>query len=173
VAEGSATDGFAVIACSVGLAHAVIPMTASAAMQHNIHASCPAARRNAKIMAFIPMRSHATMSVTRTLAALLLASAGAGAALAQSPAPAAADTSQCAKPDPHPGRLASNEKLKGWNKEVNVWQECMKKHIAEIQAKADAAVKVANSAVADSNAAVSAYNATVKELQAQADANTK
>ena len=35
----------------------------------------------------------------------------------------------------------------------------MKKHIADIQVKADAAVKTANSAVAESNAAVSAYNA--------------
>ena len=113
------------------------------------------------------------MSVPCTFVALLLASAATGAALAQSPAPAAADIAQCGKPDPHPGRLASPEKLRGWNKEVNVWQECMKKQIAEIQAKADAAVKVANAAVADSNAAVSAYNATVKELQAQADANTK
>lgn len=114
------------------------------------------------------------MAVPRTFAALLLASVAAGAALAQSPAPAApAGTSQCAKPDPHPGRLASNERLRGWNKEVTGWQECMKKHIAEIQAKADAAVKTANAAVADSNAAINAYNATVKELQAQADANAK
>jgi hypothetical protein len=115
------------------------------------------------------------MSVPRIFVALLLASAAAGAALAQTPAPAAAaaDTSQCGKPDPHPGRLASPQKLTSWNKEVNVWQECMKKHIAEVQAKADAAVKVANAAVADSNAAVNAYNTTVKELQAQADAATK
>jgi len=110
------------------------------------------------------------MSVPRIFAALLLASAT-GVALAQSPAPAAtADASKCGKPDPHPGRLASNEKMKGWNKEVGVWQECMKKYVGEIQAKADAAVKTANAAVAESNAAVNAYNATVKELQAQADA---
>jgi len=113
------------------------------------------------------------MSVPRTFVALLLASA-AGAALAQTPAPAAAaDTSQCAKPDPHPGRLASSQRLTGWNKEVAAWQECMKKYIAEVQARADAAVKTANAAVADSNAAINAYNATVKELQAQADANAK
>jgi hypothetical protein len=112
------------------------------------------------------------MSVPRTFVALLFASAAAGAALAQTPAPAA-DASQCAKPDAHPGRLASTERIRGWNKDVNVWQECMKKYIAEVQAKADAAVKVANAAVADSNAAINAYNVTVKELQAQADANTK
>jgi hypothetical protein len=114
------------------------------------------------------------MTIPRIFVAFVFASAAAGAALAQTPAPAAAaDTSQCGKPDPHPGRLASPEKLKGWNKEVNVWQECMKKHIAEVQAKADAAVKTANAAVADSNAAVNAYNATVKELQAQADSAVK
>jgi len=112
------------------------------------------------------------MSVSRTFVALLLASAATGAAVAQSPAPTA-DTSQCARPDAHPGRLASTQRITAWNKEVNVWQECMKKYIADVQAKADAAVKVANAAVADSNAAVTAYNTTVKELQAQADANTK
>ena len=108
------------------------------------------------------------MSVSRILVASLFASAAAGAAFAQSPAAA-----QCAKPDAHPGRLASNQKLTGWNKEVQTWQECMKKYIAEVQARADDAVKAANSKVAESNAAVNAYNATVKELQAQADANTK
>ena len=110
------------------------------------------------------------MSVPRTFVALLLAAACAGAAFAQSPA---AGPAQCAKPDPHPGRLASEQRIRGWNKEVNTWQECMKKYVAGIQAKADEAVKTANAAVAESNAAVNAYNATVKELQAQADANTK
>ena len=111
------------------------------------------------------------MSVPRIFAALLVASAATGAALAQSPAPAAAaDSSQCAKPDAHPGRLASNEKIRAWNKEVSVWQECMKKHIADLQSKADAAVKTANAAVLDSNNAIAAYNAQIKDLQAQADA---
>ena len=65
-----------------------------------------------------------------------------------------------AKPDPHPGRLASNQKMRQrWNKEVNGWQECMKKYIADLQAKADVAVKTANAAVAESNAAIAAYNA--------------
>ena len=108
------------------------------------------------------------------LAAAAALAAAASLAVAQTPAAApaapAADTSQCAKPDPHPGRLASSEKMRGWNKEVQGWQECMKKHIGDLQAKADAAVKTANAAVADSNSAIAAYNATVKDLQAQADA---
>jgi hypothetical protein len=115
------------------------------------------------------------MSPTRTFAALILACAAAGTALAQTPAPAAAapDASKCEKPDAHPGRLASPERIRGWNKEVATWQDCMKKYIAEVQAKADAAVKVANAAVAESNAAVNAFNTTIKELQAQVEAATK
>ena len=112
------------------------------------------------------------MTYVRLAAAAAFAAAASFAA-AQTPAAApAADASSasCAKPDPHPGRLASNEKMRGWNKEVQAWQECMKKYIGELQAKADAAVKTANAAVADSNNAIAGYNATVKELQAQADA---
>jgi hypothetical protein len=124
------------------------------------------------------------MKYARIVAALA-SSAAFSLALAQtqatapaaSPAPAApataaqaVDTSTCGKPDQHPGRLASNEKMRAWNKEITAWQECQKKHIADLQAKADAAVKSANAAVLDSNNAIAAYNATVKELQAQADA---
>lgn len=111
------------------------------------------------------------MFASRCLAAFAFALATVSTAGAQTPAPAPADASaKCDKPDPYPGRLASNEKLRGWNKEIGVWQACMKKSIAELQAKADAAVKVANAAVADSNAAIAAYNDAVKEYQAQADA---
>ena len=89
---------------------------------------------------------------------------------AAAPAAAAVDTSSCGKPDSHPGRLASNEKMRGWNKEIATWQECMKKHIGDLQTKADSAVKAANAAVVDSNNAIAAYNAQIKELQAQAEA---
>jgi len=121
------------------------------------------------------------MTSLRLAAAMLLAGltavafaqtpppAPAPAAAPASTAPAAAEK-ECGKPDPHPGRLASNEKMRGWNKEINTWQECMKKFIGGLQAKADTAVKEANAAVADSNAAIAAYNSTVKELQAQAEA---
>ena len=104
----------------------------------------------------------------RTLAAAALA-ALTHVAFAQSPAPAAAPA-KCEKPDPHPGRLASDMKRKQWTKEVNDWQACMKTYIGDLGAKADAAVKVANAAVAESNAAIAAYNEAVKEFQAQAEA---
>jgi hypothetical protein len=106
----------------------------------------------------------------RTLAAVALA-AITHVALAQSPAPApAAAPPKCEKPDPHPGRLASDMKRKQWTKEVNDWQACMKTYIDGLGAKADAAVKTANAAVAESNAAIAAYNESVKEYQAQAEA---
>jgi len=110
------------------------------------------------------------MTYVRFAVAAAIAAAASLAGAQTPPAAPAADTAQCSKPDPHPGRLASAEKMRGWNKEVQGWQECMKKYIADLQVKADAAVKSANSAVADSNNAIAAYNATVKDLQAQADA---
>jgi len=110
------------------------------------------------------------MLVHRYLAVLILAAAAAGAAGAQTPAPDATPAAQCVKPDSHPGRLASDNRKRSWTKEANAWQECEKKRIAEIQAKADQAVKVANAAIAESNAAVAAFNAAVKDLQAQAEA---
>lgn len=93
----------------------------------------------------------------------------AGSAWAQAPAPAAA--AKCTKPDPYPGRLASDRQRAGWDKEVQAWQTCMKEYVGKVQAKADEAVKAANAAVAESNAAVTEYNDTVKAIQAQVDAS--
>ena len=121
------------------------------------------------------------MTLQRLAAAAAFAFAS-SIAFAQAPAPAAAaaptaaeiaavmNASKCEKPDAHPGRLASPEKMRGWNRSVQAWQECMKTYISGIQAKADTAVKAANAAVAESNNAVNAYNAVVKDLQGQADA---
>lgn len=105
----------------------------------------------------------------------------AGAAAAQTAAPAAAPAgaapvlagANCPKPDAHPGRLASENQRRGWGKEVTAWETCMKKYVAEVSAKADDAVKIANAAVARSNAAVDEYNAIVKDLQAQQDASVR
>jgi hypothetical protein len=111
---------------------------------------------------------------TMVLAALVFA----GGAAAQTAAPAASTApvtaaANCPKPDPHPGRLASDNARKGWGKEVQTWMACQKKYVAEIQAQADEAVKAANAAVARSNAAITEYNDTVKDFQAQSDAASK
>jgi hypothetical protein len=113
------------------------------------------------------------MFATRIVAMLVFAAAT-STAVAQSPAPAdagaAALAALCPKPDPHPGRVASDQKRRTWTKDVNTWQECMKKHIAELQAKSEQAVKAANAANAETTAAITTYNAAVKEFQAQAAA---
>jgi hypothetical protein len=121
------------------------------------------------------------MTPFRTLAALCVAAAFATVTAAQTPAaPAAAAPApagnpahmpKCETPDPHPGRIGSPEKIRGWNKQIAVWQECMKKGIAELQAKADSAVKEANAAVADSNMAIAGYNDKIKEFQAAVEAS--
>lgn len=121
-----------------------------------------------RLVAAFALAALATASTAQT-AAPAPAPATTPAPAAASTAPAAAEK-QCGKPDPHPGRLASNEKMRGWNKEINTWQTCMRAFIGELEAKADAAVKIANAAVADSNATIAAYNSVVKDLQAQAEA---
>ena len=114
------------------------------------------------------IRALAVLAAAATLSATAFAQAPAAPAPA-APAANPANMPKCEKPDPHPGRLASQQKSAQWNKSVSAWQECMKKGIAELQAKADAAVKEANAAVADSNGAIASYNATVKELQEQVE----
>jgi hypothetical protein len=111
------------------------------------------------------------------LASLGAAALFAGVAVAQSTPPAStagvanpANLPQCEKPDPRPNRLASTDQVNRWHSKVKKWEDCMKKGVADLQAKADVAVKSANDAVADANAAIAAYNATVKDLQAQEDA---
>lgn len=113
--------------------------------------------------------------MSRFILAALASVAFAGGTFAQTPPaaaapPAAPNASNCPKPDAHPGRLSSDRQRRGWDKEVQTWQDCMKKYVLEAQAKADEAVKLANAAVAVSNAAVNEYNETVKVIQAQIEA---
>jgi len=99
-----------------------------------------------------------------TLVRLVVMSAllvGAGTANAQTPAPApaaAVPKNTCAKPDHYPGRLASDNNKKAWQKEVKDWGECMKKYVADLQAGIDASIKTANASIEE-------YNAGVKEFQ--------
>lgn len=108
------------------------------------------------------------MSLHRKIvfAAALLAGS---TALAQTAAPATG--TNCAKLEPHPGRLASDTQRKQWTRDLQTWQECMRKYVTEAQSRAAKAVKEANDFVAESNAAVTDYNAAVKEAQAQIEAN--
>jgi hypothetical protein len=102
------------------------------------------------------------MTLNRLLAALafIVGAAGAGA---QTPAPSSAPApallkSTCVKPDHFPGRLASDNNKRQWEREVKAWGECMKKYVADLQAVSDASIKAANASIEE-------YNAGIKEFQ--------
>jgi hypothetical protein len=125
------------------------------------------------------------MSNVRFVAALASALLAVSPALAQSPSGAAqpaappvsaaaqaaaeAGAAKCGKVDPFPGRTASVNMQRNWNKEATEWQNCVKKYIADTQAKTDAAIKAANELVAETNAAIALYNAAVKDFAAQTE----
>jgi hypothetical protein len=101
------------------------------------------------------------MFAARALPALAIAATG--IAIAQSPTPApssAAEPPACVKPDPHPGRLASDIRKKQWFKDVNAWKDCSGVYISELQARANMAIAAANKAVED-------FNRAAKEFQEQ------
>jgi len=104
------------------------------------------------------------MSLAQILAVLAF-SVTTGAVGAQTPAaaPAPAKASTCTKPDAFPGRLATDNAKRAWQKDVNTWQECMKKYVGDMQAEANNAVKAAN-------AAIDEYNTAAREFQKQVDA---
>ena len=104
------------------------------------------------------------MSLAQFLAVLAF-SVTAGVVSAQTPAatPAPAKSSGCTKPDAFPGKLASDNAKRAWQKDVNAWQECMKKYVGDMQAEANNAVKAAN-------AAIDEYNTAAREFQKQVDA---
>jgi len=106
------------------------------------------------------------MFAARALVALAIATAG--IAMAQSPTPtpsSAAEPPACVKPDPHPGRLASDTRKKQWFKDVNAWKDCSGVYISELQARASTAIAAANKAVED-------YNRAAKEFQEQSRAES-
>ena len=108
------------------------------------------------------------MFATRALVALAIAATAVGIAIAQSPTPAplsAAEPPACVKPDPHPGRLASDTRKKQWFKDVNAWKDCSGVYISELQARAKTAIAAANKAVED-------YNRAAKEFQEQSRAES-
>ncbi len=85
-------------------------------------------------------------------------------ALAQTPAPASAPVAAApakpncgAKPE-HPGRLASDNMKRAWQRDANAYLECLKKFATDQQQIAQDYIKAAN-------ATVDEYNAAVKEFQ--------
>ena len=95
----------------------------------------------------------------------LFATSLCAAMLAAAPAVLAQDANiakpSCAKPQ-FPGRLASENLKKNFNKDVETYAQCIKKYVADQQKLADDHIKAANAAAAE-------YNTAVKELQSEID----
>jgi hypothetical protein len=58
----------------------------------------------------------------------------------------------CTKPGEHPGPSASDDRRKGWQREVDTYAECLKRYIEDQKAIANAHVRAANSAIDTFNA---------------------
>ena len=83
---------------------------------------------------------------------------------AQTPAaPPAAIKSTCENPGTFPGRLASDNQKRVWQKNVNGYLDCLKKFIADQQAVADPYLKAANAAIEEYNSAAKKFNEQIKE----------
>ena len=97
--------------------------------------------------------------------AVLAFSVTAGAVFAQTPAtaPAAPKSVVCPKPDAFPGKLASDNAKRAWQKEYVAWQDCTQKNVNELRAKANAAVEATNAAIDD-------FNTAAREFKNQVDA---
>jgi len=98
--------------------------------------------------------------LVRSSLAIALCAGFAGAAIAQDSANITKPS--CTKPQ-YPGRLASENQKKSFNKDVEGYAACIKKYVGEQQKLADDHIKAANAAAAE-------YNDAVKQMQADIDA---
>ncbi|MEP7207818.1 MAG: hypothetical protein ABI920_12835 [Casimicrobiaceae bacterium] len=83
---------------------------------------------------------------------------GSGAAMAQE----TVTKPTCKRPE-YPGKGGTEVQKRTFNKDIEVYAECIKKYVAEQQRLADDHIKAANSAASE-------YNTTVKQIQAEIDA---
>ncbi|MGC1817800.1 MAG: hypothetical protein WA900_09110 [Casimicrobiaceae bacterium] len=81
-------------------------------------------------------------------------------------APAAAiPKHSCVHPEEFPGKLASETRLKGWQKDFVAYVDCLKKFYDEQQALAKPHVDAANAAVIEYNNSVKEYNETMQKAK--------
>jgi len=115
--------------------------------------------------------------MTKTLTALAL-SAFALCAAAQQPAapatPAAAATPavpaikhNCPKPE-YPGRLATTNRMKSFDRELDTYKKCIMGFVDEQRKVAETAMATQKAAVDAGNAAISEYNDHIKALNTAA-----
>ncbi|HMA30289.1 MAG TPA: hypothetical protein VKT00_00585 [Casimicrobiaceae bacterium] len=113
-----------------------------------------------------------TIRICLTVAVSLGASC---AALAQQPAapaaPAAAAAAApapkhaCVHPEEFPGKLASEMRLKAWQREFVEYTNCLRKFVEDQQALAKPHVDAANAAVVEYNNSVKEYNETMQKAK--------
>lgn len=87
---------------------------------------------------------------------------------APTPAAAAADATpkhSCTHPEEFPGKLASEMRLKNWQKDFVAYIDCLKKFYDDQQALAKPHVDAANAAVVEYNNGVKEYNATMQKAK--------
>ena len=113
-----------------------------------------------------------TLRTFRTRLAFVIGLGAACSALAQQPAAPAAPAADaatpkhsCVHPGEFPGKLASEMRLKSWQKEFVAYIDCLKKFYDEQQAAAKPHVDAANAAVVEYNNGVKEYNETMQKAK--------
>ena len=113
-----------------------------------------------------------TFRTARTCLAFAVGLGAACSALAQQPAASAASAAAapvpkhaCVHPGDFPGKLASELRLKSWQKEFVAYVDCLKKFYDEQQALAKPHVDAANAAVVEYNNGVKEYNETMQKAK--------
>jgi hypothetical protein len=75
----------------------------------------------------------------------------------------------CEHPGDHPGRLASDQARRGWNKAATAYLECLKKFVRDQEAAAKPYNDAAKVHLDAGNAAVAEYNQAAKTFTEQQD----
>ncbi len=86
-------------------------------------------------------------------------------AASAAPATAPIPKPSCVHPDEFPGKLASEMRLKSWQKDFVAYIDCLKKFYDEQQALAKPHVDAANAAVVEYNNGVKEYNETMQKAK--------
>jgi hypothetical protein len=106
-------------------------------------------------------------SCTRLLIAALLAALAFGAAAQTPPSLPTAPKHSCVKPPDYPGRVANENVLRTWTRQVNNYLGCLKAYIAETQAAAKPYQDAAKVYIDATNAAIEEFNTSAKQFTDQ------
>jgi hypothetical protein len=113
--------------------------------------------------------------MTKTLTALMFATAALAAGAQTPAAPAAATPAAapagpkhaCTKPE-YPGRLATTQRQKGFERDLEAYKKCIMGFVDEQRKAAEAAIEIQKGHVAAGNAAIAEYNDHIKALNTEA-----